>query len=77
MLQEYLSQEYYSEIIEYAVLLNIELTAYAQELITTLCLSKLVTVFIKSILYQVGFKQSFNLILNHDASFIETTVRHL
>ncbi|KAG1166478.1 hypothetical protein G6F36_012928 [Rhizopus arrhizus] len=77
MLQEYLSQEYYSEIIEYAVLLNIELTAYTQELITTLCLSKLVTVFIKSILYQVGFKQSFNLILNHDASFIETTVRHL
>lgn len=77
MLKDNLSQEDYSEIIKYATLPNIELTSYAQELISSLCDSKLATISIGSILYQVEFKQTFNLILDSDAGFIETTVRHL
>jgi hypothetical protein len=71
------AQKEYTEIIQYAALPNVELTAYAEELITAFYKSKLATISLRNIMCQVGYKQAFNLILNHDAGFIETTVRHL
>lgn len=62
MLQEHISQEDYSEIIEHVSLPDIELTAYAQKLIVALCRSQLAILSIRSTLYKVEFKQSFNLI---------------
>lgn len=77
MIKEQFGQEKYQEIIQYASLPDVELTEYVQELIAALCHSKLATISLRRTLYQVGFKETFNLILDQDAGFIETTVRHL
>lgn len=77
MIKEQSGQEKYQEIIQYASLPDVELTECAQKLITALCLSKLATISLRRTLYQVGFKETFNLLLDQDAGFIETTVCHL
>ncbi|KAI8982100.1 hypothetical protein BDF20DRAFT_818527 [Mycotypha africana] len=77
MIQEYLSQKDFTEILQNATLPEVLLAAYTQELFNALCRSELATVSLRSLPYEVGFKQNFNLILNHDASLIKTTVRHL
>ncbi|KAI7906511.1 uncharacterized protein BX663DRAFT_427999 [Cokeromyces recurvatus] len=77
MLEEHFDQEKYDEIVRRSTLPTIEITQYAQELLDTIPISKLATVYIRVALYQAGFKLSFNLVLNHDTGFIEITVCHL
>ena len=77
MLEEHFDQEKHDEIVRRPALPTIEITQYAQELRDAISVLKLAVVCIRVALYQAGFKLSFNLVLNHDAGFIETTVRHL
>ena len=77
MLEERVDQENFEEIVKRSTLPKIELTTYAQELLDAVADSKPAPMSIRVALYQAGFKLSFNLILNHDAGFIETTIRHL
>ncbi|ORE02009.1 hypothetical protein BCV72DRAFT_319455 [Rhizopus microsporus var. microsporus] len=70
MLEQRLAQGKYNEIIQHTALFSIEMTPYAQDLLGTLSSSKLTTIC-------SGFNQPFNIVLNHDAGFIEITVYHL
>ncbi|KAI7906563.1 uncharacterized protein BX663DRAFT_496918 [Cokeromyces recurvatus] len=76
MLKKQLAEKDYNDIIQHATLLNVELTEYAEDLITSLCESKLATISLRNIMYEIGYRQAFNLVLNRDAGFIETTTRH-
>lgn len=77
MLKKQLTEKDYDDIIQYATLTNVELTEYAEELITSLCGSKLATISLRNTMYKIGYRQGFNLVLNHDSGFVETTVCHL
>jgi hypothetical protein len=61
----------------YEILPTIEITQYAQGILDAISVSKLAIACISVVLYQAGFRLSFNLVLNHDAGFSKTTVRHL
>jgi hypothetical protein len=71
------SPEKFNSIIAITNIDPIVLSDYALELINAFKTTTFSFQSLRETLYINGFRKCFNLILHHDASFIEVTTRHL